>query len=129
MLVHFPIAFFMGASLFVLLRLYCPSRSVELTSAYLLLLGAISAPFAIVTGLLTWWINYRMKLNPFVKRKIQLSILLLAFLIILLVWRTSNPSAVASPVYFVMMLLLTPIVGLLGYYGGQLTFPVEKERK
>lgn len=129
MLVHFPIAFFMGASLFALLRLYCPSRSVELTSAYLLLLGGISAPFAIMTGLLTWWINYRMKLNPFVKKKIQLSILLLAFLIVLLAWRTSNPNAIASPVYFAMVLLLTPIVGLLGYYGGQLTFPVEEQRE
>jgi hypothetical protein len=25
-----------------------------------------------------------------------------------------------------MMLLLTPIVSLLGYYGGQMTFPTEK---
>jgi hypothetical protein len=24
------------------------------------------------------------------------------------------------------MILLTPIVGLLGYYGGQMTFPTEK---
>jgi hypothetical protein len=26
-----------------------------------------------------------------------------------------------------MMILLTPIVSLLGYYGGQLTFPTEKQ--
>jgi len=127
MVVHFPIAFLMGASLFVLLSLFCPTRSVELTSAYLLLLGAVSSPFAIITGLLTWWINYRMKLNYFVKRKIQLSILLLVFMIILILWRTSNPHALLSPGYFAMMLLLTPIVGFLGYYGGQLTFPTEKQ--
>jgi hypothetical protein len=26
-----------------------------------------------------------------------------------------------------MMILLTPVVSLLGYYGGQLTFPTEKQ--
>jgi hypothetical protein len=26
-----------------------------------------------------------------------------------------------------MMILLTPIVSLLGYYGGQLTFPTENQ--
>jgi uncharacterized membrane protein len=62
-----------------------------------------------------------------VKKKIQLSLLLLIFEIVLIVWRTSNP-AVSSPIYFILMLLLTPVVFLLGYYGGQMTFPVEKSR-
>jgi hypothetical protein len=31
-----------------------------------------------------------------------------------------------NPLYFILMILLTPIVGLLGYYGGQMTFPTEK---
>jgi uncharacterized membrane protein len=78
------------------------------------------------TGLLTWWINYRLNLNYFVKRKIQLSILLLIFEVILISWRISQPGA-SHPIYFVMMILLTPIVALLGYYGGQLTFPTEKD--
>jgi uncharacterized membrane protein len=59
-----------------------------------------------------------------VKRKIQLSILLLIFEIILIFWRSSN-TAISNPFYFIMMLILTPIVALLGYYGGQMTFPSE----
>jgi hypothetical protein len=77
------------------------------------------------TGLITWWINYRLKLTLFVKRKIQFSILLLIFEIILILWRSSN-SEISSPIYFILMILLTPIVSLLGYYGGQMTFPTEK---
>ncbi len=127
MVVHFPIALLMGASLFILLYVFFRTPSLETTSIYLLILGGISSPIAMATGLLTWWINYRMKLNHFVKRKIQLSILLLLFLIILILWRTSNPHALLSPGYFAMMLLLTPLVGFLGYYGGQLTFPSEKQ--
>ena len=125
MLVHFPIAFLMGASLFILLRFLFQDPLFETISFYLLILGAISSPFAMATGLFTWWVNYRLKLNQFVKRKIQLSILLLIFEFILIVWRSSQ-SKMASPIYFVMVLLLTPIVALLGYYGGQMTFPSER---
>jgi len=126
MVVHFPIALLMAASLFILLHLIFRNPSLETTGFYLFILGTISSPFAMATGLLTWWINYRLKLNHFVERKIQLSILLLIFEVILISWRTSQPG-VSNPIYFIMMILLTPIVALLGYYGGQLTFPVEKD--
>jgi predicted heme/steroid binding protein/uncharacterized membrane protein len=126
MIVHFPIAFLMASSLFVLLYLIFKNPSFEITSFYLLILGAAASPFAMITGLLTWWINYRLKLTFFVKRKIQFSILLVIFEIILVLWR-SSPSQISSPIYFAMMVLLTPIVSLLGYYGGQMTFPTEKD--
>ena len=124
MLVHFPIAFLMGASLFVLLRLLFGNPSFETLSFYLLILGSVSSPFAMATGLFTWWVNYRLKLTHFVKRKIQLSFLLVIFEVILILWRSSNPQ-VSNPIYFILILLLTPIVALLGYYGGQMTFPAE----
>jgi uncharacterized membrane protein len=77
------------------------------------------------TGLLTWWVNYRLKVTLFVKRKIQFSILLLIFEIILILWR-SSASQISSPIYFIMVVILTPIVSILGYYGGQMTFPAEQ---
>jgi len=125
MLVHFPIAFLMAASLFALLRLLFENRSFETISFYLLILGSLSSPFAMATGLLTWWVNYRLKLTHFVKRKIQLSILLLIFEMILILWQSLNQE-ISNPIYFIMMVLFTPIVALLGYYGGQMTFPTEK---
>ena len=124
MVVHFPIALLMVSSLFVLLYLIFKNPSLEITSFYLLILGAIASPFAMGTGLLTWWINYRLKLTLFVKRKIQFSILLLIFEIFLILWRSSNPE-ISNPIYFIMVILLTPIVSILGYYGGQMTFPAE----
>jgi predicted heme/steroid binding protein/uncharacterized membrane protein len=125
MVVHFPIALFMVASLFILITLFFRRGSFEIASFYLLILGVISSPIAMATGLITWWVNYRLKLNYFVKRKIQLSILLLIFEIILIIWRISQPK-ISHPLYLIMMILLAPIVFLLGYYGGQLTFPTEK---
>jgi predicted heme/steroid binding protein/uncharacterized membrane protein len=125
MVVHFPIAFLMGASLFILLHLLFQNSSFEIVAFYLLILGAISSPFAMASGLFTWWVNYRLKLTHFVKRKIQLSILLLILEIILIIWRSSNQE-ISNPIYFILMLLLTPVVTLLGYYGGHMTFPTEK---
>jgi predicted heme/steroid binding protein/uncharacterized membrane protein len=125
MVVHFPIALLMASSLFVLLHLIFKNSSFEITSFYLLILGAIASPFAMGTGLLTWWINYRLKLTLFVKRKIQFSILLLIFEIFLILWFSSNPE-ISNPIYFIMVVLLTLIVSILGYYGGQMTFPAEQ---
>ena len=125
MVVHFPVALLMASSLFVLLYLIFKNPSFENTSFYLLTLGAIASPFAMVTGLLTWWVNYRLKLTLFVKRKIQFSILLLMFEVILILWRSFQVQ-ISNPIYFIMMVILTPIVAILGYYGGQMTFPAEQ---
>ena len=124
-LVHFPIAFLIGSPLFLLLHLLFEQPFFELTSYYLLLVGGIASPFAIATGLFTWWVNYRLKLSHFVKRKIQLSVILLVLEIILVLWRSSDVG-ISSPLYYLMIFLLAPIVFLLGYYGGQMTFPVER---
>jgi len=125
MLVHFPIAFLMASSLFLLLYLLFPKPSFEVTAFYLLLLGSFSTPFAIASGLLTWWINYQLKLTHVVKRKIQLSLILLTLEILLLLWRTFYPE-VTHPLYYFLVFSLSPLVMLLGYYGGQMTFPTEK---
>ena len=89
MVVHFPLAFLMASSLFALLYLLFKDSSFEISSFYLLILGVIASPFAMATGLLTWWINYRLKLILFVKRKIQFSILLLILEIVLISWHGS----------------------------------------
>lgn len=126
MMVHFPIAFLMAASLFIFLYLFLRSPSLELTSFFLLLLGTIASPFAMGTGLLTWWINYRLKLNHLTKRKLQLSVLLLVLETVLVLLRSLNPATPPEQVftvYSILMLVLAPVVALLGYYGGQLTFP------
>jgi uncharacterized membrane protein len=118
MVVHFPLAFLMASSLFALLYLIFKNSSFETTSFYLLILGAIASPFAMATGILTWWVNYRLKLTLFVKRKIQFSIILLILEIVLIFWRSSQST--------ILIVLLTPVVSLLGYYGGQMTFPAEQ---
>lgn len=126
MAVHFPIAFLMAASLFILLHLFFKNPSLEITSFYLLILGALASPFAIATGALTWWVNYQLKPNLFIRRKSQLSILLLGLEVVLIFWRGVSPGVAGAqghPLYGLLLLALTPLVGLIGYYGGKMTFP------
>jgi predicted heme/steroid binding protein/uncharacterized membrane protein len=127
-MVHFPIAFLTASSLFAVLYLFFKKPTFESTSFYLLLLGSVASPLTMITGLLTWWVNYGLKLSHLIKRKLELSILLLFLEIILVVWRSSTPEAFSQSMpllYLVLMVMLTPVVLLLGYYGGQMTFPVE----
>ena len=126
LMVHFPIAFLLGASLFVILYLLFRRPTFEITSYYLLLLAGVTSPFAIATGLLTWWVNYRLSLTLLIRRKIQLSLVLLVFEMVLILWRSWVIPFRTHPIYVIMMLLLTPIVLLLGYFGGQMTFPPEQ---
>jgi predicted heme/steroid binding protein/uncharacterized membrane protein len=124
--VHFPIAFSIAASFFLLLYGLFGNPNFEVTSYYLLLLSGVASPFAMATGVFTWWVNYRLKLTRFIKRKIELSVLLLVLQIILICWRSLTTGGDHNhPVYFIMMMILAPVVLLLGYYGGQMTFPPE----
>jgi predicted heme/steroid binding protein/uncharacterized membrane protein len=127
-MVHFPIAFLIGSSLFLLLHFFLRKPSFETTSYYLLVLGTIASPFAIATGALTWWINYRLRLSRLIRRKIQLSTVLIILEIVLIAWRSSRPEEALQtihPLYLILGLCLTPLVFFLGYYGGQMAFPPE----
>jgi predicted heme/steroid binding protein/uncharacterized membrane protein len=125
MIVHFPIAFLMASSFLYLLYFILLYPPLSTTSTHLLILGAISTPFAIATGLLTWWVNYKLKLTPFIKRKIQLSIFLLVIEAIFFLFLIGEIE-ISYYLYLILMLLFAPVVILLGYYGGQMTFPAEK---
>lgn len=128
MVVHFPIAYLMASSLFVILHLLLRAPSFERTAFYLLVLGSLASPFAMATGLLTWWINYRLKLSPLVKKKIALSAVLLVLESILLLWKGKSEEVLSPLSYGIAVLLLVPVVTLLGYYGGQMTFPEGKKK-
>jgi len=125
MMVHFPIAFLMASSFVYLLFFIFLYPDLAMTSTHLLILGAISTPFAIATGIMTWWVNYRLKLTPLIKRKILLSIVLLVLDMIFILFFIGEIQ-ISYTIYLVLMVLFIPIVILLGYYGGQMTFPAEK---
>jgi uncharacterized membrane protein len=132
MTVHFPIVFMISTTMFSLLYVLTGLRAFETTALNCLGAGILMAPVAIVTGLATWWLNYLARPIRRVTIKRTLSIVLLGVAIAAFVWRLMVPDVLdqlggAGSLYLMLVLSLTPIVLIIAYHGGQLTFPVEKE--
>lgn len=127
MIVHFPMAYPAAASLFTLLSFtgWAPYLFQRIAFA-MLILGVLATPLGIVTGFFTWWLNYQAHMVRHVKCKIACSSAMLAMQLVCLLLKLGGvaENGTTSWVYSILMLLLLPTALLLGYHGGQLTFPV-----
>jgi predicted heme/steroid binding protein/uncharacterized membrane protein len=132
MTVHFPIVFMFSTTIFNLLYLLTGRGSFEITALHCLGAGILFTPLVMLTGYYTWWLNYLSKpLRP-VYIKQRLSFLLLAMEIAALVWRLEVPGILSdvtfgSVVYSILVFSFLPLVTVIGWYGAQLTFPIERE--
>ncbi|HAA03995.1 MAG TPA: cytochrome b5 [Syntrophobacteraceae bacterium] len=132
MTVHFPIVFPLAAAAFVVIYLWTGIRSFEVTAFHCLGAANLFIPIAIGTGLFTWWYNYLAKpLRP-VRIKKRLSPLLWLLVLAAFSWRLAVPDILesirpASYVYLLMVLGLVPVVMVIGWFGAQMTFPIDRE--
>ncbi len=131
-MVHFPIVFTLSASFFSVLYVLTGNRSFDQTAFYCLVGALLFMPLGIITGLATWWINYMAKpMRPATIKK-NLSCATVVVTAFLAAWRASVPGVLdgmTAPglVYLALVVALTPAVLIVAYYGGLLTFPVEKK--
>jgi predicted heme/steroid binding protein/uncharacterized membrane protein len=133
MVVHFPLVFFISTPIFTLLYLLTGVDSFETTAWHCLGGGVLFTPVALVTGLLTWWLNYEWRpLRPIII-KLILTIILLAMGTGTFIWRWLNPGILAARdhwtgmVYLALIFFLMPVVSVIGWYGATLTFPFHEE--
>jgi predicted heme/steroid binding protein/uncharacterized membrane protein len=129
MLVHFPIVLLMATTAFSVLYLLTGKPSFEYTGYYCLWGGFLFLFPAIASGLFTWWINYEAEWLRAIKIKISLSAVLLAMSLGLLLWRFLHPDILLywrslSLLYFILIVSLTPLVAVVGWYGATLSFPL-----
>lgn len=134
MLVHFPIVFMFATPSFILLALATGNRTFETTALHCLGAGLIFTPLAMATGFLTWWMNYLGRPIRAVHIKIWTSFLLLVDAAIVFSWRLLTPDILIqhSPgtyYYIFLVCALIPLVGIIGWFGAQLTFPMNHEKE
>jgi predicted heme/steroid binding protein/uncharacterized membrane protein len=132
MTVHFPIVFMLSTSMFTILFLITGIKAFEITAFHCLGGGLLFTPVAIMTGLYTWWLNYMARPMKATTIKKWLSTCLFLLQIIAFLWRLKVPGildaySIGGLVYFLIILLFTPMVSVIGWYGASMTFPVEKD--
>ncbi len=128
MVVHFPMAFFMAAT--ILLFWYyviSPERALLDSIFYMHILGTLSLPVTLLTGWLSWQVNYLGKTIGNITRKIIFSIVILIFDVIVLISITGNLELLINPqgieiVVPIMIFLYLPIVAYIGQQGGDLVY-------
>lgn len=132
MMVHFPMAYLVGAALLLMAQTVAPSWTVlERAGFVMLVMASLFTPPAIITGLLTWWVNYGARPMHAVKRKLQLAVVLALAEMVSLLLRFKGPiqEGLSQAGYAGCMFLMALCVVGLGWYGGHLTFPYEKRVK
>ena len=132
MVIHFPIVFMLSTTGFTLLYLLTEYKGFETTALHCLGAGILFTPMAILTGFYTWWLNYMAKPNRPVNIKQRLSFVLFALQIVVFVWRILEPDILsalelASVIYLALILCLSGVVTVIGWFGAMLTFPIEKD--
>lgn len=132
MLAHFPIVFMLSVTFFSLLYRCTDNPAFDATAFYCLGAGLLTMPPAIVTGLLTHWLNYPGGAARTVHIEKRLSYSVLVIAAAAFVWRWLNPHVLTdlsglNLIYLFLVLSLTPLVTANGYFGGMLTFPLENE--
>ncbi len=131
MTVHFPIVFFIFATLFNVLYLLTGVKSFEITGLHCLAGGILFGLVAISTGFYTWWMNYLAQPMRAVAIKRPVGVILICVAVVVFIWRIAIPDildlwTLGSVVYFLLVLSLFPLVTIMGWFGASLTFPPEK---
>jgi predicted heme/steroid binding protein/uncharacterized membrane protein len=127
--VHFPIALLATAALFLVAALLLGRGWLELAALCNLAVGLCAAPVAAAAGLLSWRFNYGATWTSIFRRKVALSMMLVAVAGAALAIRVGvlGPHAERSGVwwwaYVALVLAGVPLVLGLGYLGGKITFP------
>jgi len=131
MTIHFPTSFLLAALLFTAIGLIHPnwlSVDFDMLVTAMLILGVISTPPAIATGLFAWWVSYSLKMSRYIKYKLIFATILvlaeLAWVVLKLTGAVEHP--VGGWIVIALIVWLATNVSLLGHFGGQMVFPTKK---
>jgi predicted heme/steroid binding protein/uncharacterized membrane protein len=132
MTVHFPIAFMLANPAFNLLYWLTGYRAFETTAYHCLGGGLLFIFVAVATGYVTWWYNYMAKMMKPVAIKLVLTAVTVIIAVACFIWRWHAPDVMVDLqgsryLYFLGSLSFIPLIGIIGWYGAGMTFPLEEE--
>jgi uncharacterized membrane protein len=131
-LVHFAIVFIYAAAFLSLLYLAGGGAALEISAFYCLGAGLLVLPPVMLTGELSRRVNYPSQPRELFRLESHYSWILLGLWAGAFLWRWGDPTILADFRWLSLMYLLllfggVVMVTIISYYGGLLTFPLEKE--
>jgi uncharacterized membrane protein len=131
--VHFPIVFFYLAAVFTLTYLATGSTRLEASAFYFLIAGTLFLPLTMITGEISRRVFYPDEPAKVFHIEIYYSWVLLVLAAAACLWRGLNPLVLApfrwtSFIYLLIILALPAIATYISFFGGLLTFPLDKEK-
>ncbi len=128
MLVHFPIALHLFAVGLNIVFFFDQKDSYATAVFYTFFVATVMGIFAMLSGLLSWYINYQMALTRIFIIKISLSVITIILGIIGIMIYVDNPQVVylttlPSILYHAIIFLTGITVIILAHNGGKLTWP------
>ncbi len=126
-LLHYPIGVIIFGAVMLMLFLLTGQKSFEETAYYSLAFGTITAYPVVLTGIISWWLNYEMMRTKIFKIKLYLSIVLLIFCSITTFIRCFYPDLIFSNnnlmIYYLTYFSFVPCIMTIAYNGGKITWP------
>ena len=128
MLVHFPIALHIFAGGLDLIFFFWPKDSFATAVFYTFFVATVMGGLAMIPGILSWWINYKLAFTHIFVIKLALAVITLLLGIVGIIIYFDNPDVVytqslPSIVYHAIILLTTVTVIIVAYYGAKITWP------
>ncbi len=132
--VHFPIVFLYSAAFCDLVYLGAGIASFETSAFHFLGAGLITLPFSMLSGQISRRLSYPQEPDQTFHIEIFYSRLLLVLTLVAFAWRWLNPQILrdfgwTSLLYLLIILALPTIATYISFFGGLLTFPLEKKEE
>lgn len=128
MFIHFPMGILYFGAFMLLLYLFTGNISFESASYYALIVGTISIFPTVLSGFISWWLNYEMTMTNVFKNKIVFSAILIVISLILIIIRSNylpphSMNYILEVIYVGGYFLCLPILSFIAFNGGKITWP------
>lgn len=133
MMAHFPIVLHFFAAAMDVAFFFSPVEKFEQAAYYAFFSATLLGLLAMITGTLSWWVNYNFNMIRPLVIKLYVSILTLILGCMGIYLHIIDPmvaykSTSASFFYHFSILITVPAVVVLGYYGGKLSWNRKRKR-
>ena len=130
--VHTPNGIVPMAVIFFILAAIFEVTGLETAALLSLIFVLIAMPAVLFTGYTIWQRRYKGAVTPIFKLKIGAAIVATVSLLILVIWRATNPDIIMVSssgrwLFLLLSFVLLAAVGLAGHMGGKLVFGTRKD--